>query len=200
MSDNTNEYQVLLDIVRQNYSSVVWTHKIQIKQADIYATRYRRLENFNVILAAATSCGAVSIFADQDSFVLKIATVILSFITTAVTTYLKCFDLKAMEKQHKDAAEHFLVVRNELLHLIGEIHMQEKSVNELDEKFHGIEETLNALYLSAPSTTDDAVVAASIALGTNKDYTYTNDEIDRFLPPTLKGTIKKKEYVDGTSN
>lgn len=97
-----------------------------------------------------------------------------------------------MEKQHKDAAEHFLVVRNELLHLIGEIHMQEKSVNELDEKFHGIEETLNALYLSAPSTTDDAVVAASIALGTNKDYTYTNDEIDRFLPPTLKGTIKKR--------
>ena len=78
--------------------------------------------------------------------------------------------------------------------------MQEKSVNELDEKFHGIEETLNALYLSAPSTTDDALVAASIALGTNKDYTYTNDEIDRFLPPTLKGTIKKKEYVDGTSN
>ena len=125
MSDNTNEYQVLLDVVRQNYASVVWTHKIQIKQADIYATRYRRLENFNVILAAATSCGAVSIFADQDSFVLKIATVILSFITTAVTTYLKCFDLKAMEKQHKDAAEHFLVVRNELLHLIGEIHMQE---------------------------------------------------------------------------
>lgn len=77
MSDNTNEYQVLLDVVRQNYASVVWTHKIQIKQADIYATRYRRLENFNVILAAATSCGAVSIFADQDSFVLKIATVIL---------------------------------------------------------------------------------------------------------------------------
>lgn len=39
MSDNTNEYQVLLDVVRQNYASVVWTHKIQIKQADIYATR-----------------------------------------------------------------------------------------------------------------------------------------------------------------
>ena len=111
MSDNTNEYQVLLDVVRQNYASVVWTHKIQIKQADIYATRYRHLENINVILAAATSCGAFSIFADQDSFVLKIATVILSFITTAITTYLKCFDLKAMERQHKDAAEHFLVVR-----------------------------------------------------------------------------------------
>ena len=50
MSDNTNEYQVLLDVVRQNYASVVWTHKIQIKQADIYATRYRHLENINVII------------------------------------------------------------------------------------------------------------------------------------------------------
>lgn len=200
MSDNTNEYQVLLDVVRQNYASVVWTHKIQIKQADIYATRYRRLENFNVILAAATSCGAVSIFANQDSFILKITTVVLSFFTTAVTTYLKSFDLKAMEKQNKDAAEHFLVLRNELLHLIGEIHMQEKSVNELDEKFHEIEETLNALYLSAPSTTDDAVVAASIALGTKVggfDVLCSNIELDNIdeMEKSAKSIAKKLNSV-----
>ena len=78
--------------------------------------------------------------------------------------------------------------------------MQEKPVNELDEKFQRIEETLNALYLSAPSTTDEAVKEAKKALETNNDYTYTNDEIDRFLPPTLKGSVKKKEYVDGNSN
>lgn len=200
MSDNTNEYQVLLDVVRQNYASVVWTHKIQIKQADIYATRYRRLENFNVILAAATSCGAVSIFANQDSFILKITTVVLSFFTTAVTTYLKSFYLKAMEKQNKDAAEHFLVLRNELLHLIGEIHMQEKSVNELDEKFHEIEETLNALYLSAPSTTDDAVVAASIALGTKVggfDVLCSNIELDNIdeMEKSAKSIAKKLNSV-----
>ena len=200
MSDNTNKYQILLDVVRQNYMSVVWTHKIQIKQADIYASNYRKLQTANVILAAATACGAVSIFANQDSLAPKIITVILSFLTTAVTTYLKSFDLKSMEKQHKDAAEQFLVFRNELLHLIGEIHMQEKLVNELDEKFQRIEETLNALYLSAPSTTDEAVKGAKKALETNNDYTYTNDEIDRFLPPTLKGSVKKKEYVDGNSN
>lgn len=47
MSDNTNEYQVLLDVVRQNYASVVWTHKIQIKQADIYATRFNIVNWFS---------------------------------------------------------------------------------------------------------------------------------------------------------
>ena len=34
-----NEYQILLDIVRQTFASVVWTHKIQEKQADIYNER-----------------------------------------------------------------------------------------------------------------------------------------------------------------
>ena len=46
------DYQVLLDVVRQNFASVVWTHKIQEKQADIYAERYKLLETINVIVAA----------------------------------------------------------------------------------------------------------------------------------------------------
>ena len=192
MSDNTNEYQVLLDVVRQNYTSVVWTHKIQIKQADIYASRYSCLETANILLAAVASCGAVSIFADQDSFILKIVTVIFSFATTALAAYQRSFDLKTMEKQHKDAAEHFLVIRNDLLHLIAEIHMQKETVNELDKRFHEIEEKYNSLYLSAPSTTSAAVKAAAEALGENKEYTYTSDEIDWFLPPALRGFVKKK--------
>ena len=49
--------QVLLDEVRQNFASVVWTHKIQEKQADIYASRYKMFETCNNIFAGFTSCG-----------------------------------------------------------------------------------------------------------------------------------------------
>ena len=38
-AENTKEYEILLDVVRQSYASVVWTHKIQEKQADIYSER-----------------------------------------------------------------------------------------------------------------------------------------------------------------
>ena len=31
-TENTREYEILLDVVRQSYASVVWTHKIQEKQ------------------------------------------------------------------------------------------------------------------------------------------------------------------------
>lgn len=42
-----NKYQLLLDVVRQNFASAVWTHKIQEKQADIYGENYSRLESLN---------------------------------------------------------------------------------------------------------------------------------------------------------
>lgn len=200
VTQSENEYQVLLDVVRLNYANVVWTHKIQEKQADIYAAQYKQLESFNVILAAATSCGAVSIFTNPDAIVLKIVTVVLSFATTAVTACLKSFDLKNLEKQHKDAANNFLVIRNELLQVIAEIHMQKKMVSEIDKEFHDITENLNSLYLSAPSTTAGAVASASKALGPDREYTYTDAEIDRFLPPTLRGPLKKKENANGNSD
>ena len=46
--DDTN-YHILLDEVRQNFASVVWTHKIQEKQADIYAQKYKWLETTNIL-------------------------------------------------------------------------------------------------------------------------------------------------------
>ena len=57
---NLEQYQVLLDVVRQQYASVVWTHKIQEKQADIYFKRYNLLEIVNIVFASLTSCGIVS--------------------------------------------------------------------------------------------------------------------------------------------
>lgn len=70
------DYQVLLDVVRQNFASVVWTHKIQEKQADIYADRYKLLETINVVVAALTSCGVVSLVTDQECMFVKVVTCI----------------------------------------------------------------------------------------------------------------------------
>lgn len=77
--DNAKEMaQVLLDEVRQNFASVVWTHKIQEKQADIYANRYKKFETWNIILAGVTSCGVVAIFL-CDGYIAKVITTLVSF-------------------------------------------------------------------------------------------------------------------------
>ena len=44
----------------------------------------------------------------------------------------------------------------------------------------------DAIYLEAPTTTDEAVGKASKALKIKKDNTFTDAEIDSFLPLSLR--------------
>jgi hypothetical protein len=183
-----NNRQVLLDEVRQNYASVVWTHKIQEKQADIYARRYKRLSTINIIFAAATSCGIISnIFA--EGMPAKIFAAISSFVTIAVTSYLQSFDLKGMERCHRTAANGFVTIRNRLLHVISRLHMNDDLV-EIEPEYEKIMQDLSNLFVDAPSTTGGAVRKASDALKINNEYTFTDEEIDHFLPNALKGGLK----------
>lgn len=181
--------QILLSVVRQNFASVVWTHKIQEKQADIYSERYKLLETINVVIAALISCGLVSLYSEQDYILVKFGTCILSFVSLAITAYFKSFDLKTMEKLHKDAANKFIVIRNDLLQVIADIIMESDSVENLRKSYDCIMNRLNALYVELPETSPKAVKRASEALKIDKEYTYTEGEIDRFLPPVLRGFL-----------
>ena len=186
-----HDYQVLLDLARQNFASVVWTHKIQEKQADIYETNYKKLETINIILASLTSAGLLSLLFTESSFCFKFITTIISFFTLAITGYLKCFDLRSLVLNHKSCATNLLIIRNDMLKLIADIHLHQKSIQNLSDEFDSIMERLNKIYLEAPITTDNAVNKASIALKLKKDYTYTDEEIDCFLPRELKGKIRE---------
>lgn len=185
-----NKYQLLLDEVRQNFASAVWTHKIQEKQADIYGEIYSKLENINILVASLTSCGIVStIFC--DSLIAKIIAAILSFVTLSITTYFKSFDPKNKEKQCKHTANRLVVVRNDLLHIITEIHMKSRSVDEINHDYIQILNRLHEIYIEAPSTTKEAVERAAEALKIDNEYTYTEAEIDHFLPPSIRGKVEE---------
>ena len=180
-TENTREYEILLDVVRQSYASVVWTHKIQEKQADIYSKRKN-----NIIVATLTSCGVTSIVVNKDCFALKLITFVLSFITVAITAYFKNVDLKSLQKQHKDAANNFIVIRNELLQVITDICMKNEEVKSLNDRYKSIMERLNKLYINAPIVSERAGKRAADAFAKEKGYSYKEEEIDRFLPPELR--------------
>lgn len=192
MDSNTNNRQILLDTVRQHYASVVWTHKTHEKQADIYSELYNLVQLMDVICAAATSCGAVAVVSNQESAPARIATCILSFGTLFATAILRVYDFKSLEQQHKDAANQFIIVRNELLQIIAYIHMNKKSEKDIQEEFLEIMSRLSAMYSSAPHTSWLALRRATRAIKDNKEYSYIDDEIDDILPPTLRGRLESE--------
>ncbi len=187
----TEQYQIILDTVRQQYASVVWTHKIQEKQADIYAKKYRWLETVNIITATLTSCGIISCFFRTESMALKIITAVLSFITIFVAAYNKSFDLKTLSGNNKTTANELIVIRNEMLQIISDLHMMKKQPETINDEFIKLMKRLNKLYVEAPSTTEVAVNKATKALKEKHEYSYTDEEINRFLPPMLRGKIKE---------
>jgi hypothetical protein len=181
------KYQILLDEVRQNYGGVVRAHKIQEIQADLYARRYKWLEAINILLAAATSCGIITtIF--MDEYIARLVAALLSVGTLFVTVSSKGVDLKSMEQRHRTAAGSFSVIRNQLLHIIARIHMGDE-LHSITDEYNRILDDLSKLSIGAPSASRKAVAKAEKALKNDDGTTFSEEEIDQFLPTSLQGGL-----------
>lgn len=100
MMSGLDEYLILEDNVRHSYMSVVWSHKIQEKQADILATKYRKLEIVRVVCTSLTSAGLVSLIF-TDGLLVKIIATILSCISTIISILFQSFNTQASIISHK---------------------------------------------------------------------------------------------------
>ena len=178
-------YKMLEDVVRDSYASVVWSHKIQEKQADIYAEKFKKMETVNIGAASLTSVGIVALIF-TDSLWLKLVSALISFDTVYITAYFKSFDLQKFITSHKAAANKVIAVRDQYKVLLTEIKLKVDSVENLLARYKELVEKTDAIYLEAPTTTDEAVDKASKALKIKKDNTFTDAEIDSFLPLSLR--------------
>jgi len=171
--------------VRDTLGSVVWSHKIQEKQADIYAKHFEMMETAKILSASLTSVGIVSlIFTDQ--LWIKIISALISFVSVFVSALFKSFDLQTMVGQHKAIANNLLAVRDDLKLLILQIKLQKCDPDALYDRYEEIVHQLDKVYADAPNTTDKAVALARTALNITKDNTFTDGEIDGFLPVGLR--------------
>ena len=91
-----------------------------------------------------------------------------------------------MTLSNKTTANKLLCIRDQLYLIILKIHMECDSANDLLIQYEKILKELDKIYQSAPNTTDKAVKLARKALNVSKDNTFTEDEINSFLPDELR--------------
>lgn len=180
-----SSYNILEDTIRQDYASVVWSHKIQEKQSDIYKSQFKAMETIRIILAALTSGGIITtIFFDE--LWIKIISSVLSVATAFINSYFKSFDIQNMVLRHKSAANALWRIREELLILLTRTKQQSATIDVLGTEHANIIKRLGDIYADSPSTTNRAVSKAAKALNCSKDLTFSDDEIDKFLPRSLR--------------
>lgn len=185
-----DEYLVLEDVVRNTFAGAVWSHKIHEKQADQYAQKYHTMETINILCASLTSAGIFGTILYNEMW-LKIITAVLSFITIFCSAYFKSFALQEMIEKNRNTAHKIICSRNDLLTLLTEIHLKTGTPEELNEEYKSILEKLNEAYASAPDTTQKAVDEATIALKDREEFTYNDQEIDKYLPSHLRRGDRK---------
>jgi hypothetical protein len=180
-----NESAALEAQIRECFGRVIYTHKTHSKMADRKATTLRRLKLAQIALSSLTASGAVSIiFSDQ--FSLKLATALISFGAVTLTAYMKGFDPGAEAQKHRDAAADIWPIRESYLSLLADIVSGDQELDKLRERRDTLQSSLAAIHKGAPHTDGDAYADAQVALKKNEEYTFSDDEIDSFLPSHLR--------------
>lgn len=179
------DYKKLEDSVRNSYGSVVWSHKIQEKQADIYSNKYKILETISIATASLTSAGIIAIIF-VDPFWLKLISAFVSFAAFFVSAYVRSFDLQKSISLHKTTANKLIVVRDQYKLLLLAIKLKKDNVVNLYKEYELLVKRTDEIYAEAPNTTEKAVEQARVALNIKKDNTFSDEEIDSFLPESLR--------------
>ena len=92
----------------------------------------------------------------------------------------------ALAEKHKQAALDILEIREKLLSLLVDIRIGNKDVSEYQLERDRLNEQLVTTYRGAPKTINKAYKIASRALQKNEEFTFSDEEIDKFLPESLK--------------
>lgn len=183
--DTPQSRHILEGQLRECYGRVVYSHKTHEKCADILLTNQSRLRVTQILLAAITTAGFVgAVFgAGQIGTVLGL---IISTALLALNAYTKNYDLGELAQKHKQAANDLWVIRERFLSLLVDLAMREKPLEALQEQRDKLIDDLHTVYSGAPSTTYKAYKKAQEALKQLEDMTFTDAEIDAFLPKELK--------------
>jgi hypothetical protein len=181
-----SEEKVLLESqIREIYGRVVYTHKTHEKCADVLKERNDCLKITEVILSALTTT-SILVLIFGDGIVFQFLAALFSTTLLCLTLYSKDYNLLALAEKHKQAALDILEIREKLLSLLVDIRIGNKGVSEYQLERDKLNEQLVNTYRGAPKTINKAYKIASRALQKNEEFTFSDEEIDKFLPVSLR--------------
>jgi hypothetical protein len=166
------------------YGRAAYTHKTHEKMADGYIRRYRRIKTAEIWLSAIAA-GSLVFAVLGDSREGTLVGAVISTILLGLTLYFKEASLGEQAQKHTVAGSKLWGVREALLSLLVDMHDGRK-IDEVRERRDALNELLEEIYKSAPRTDGKAYSAAQKALKADEELFFSDAELDRMLPKTLR--------------
>ena len=181
---------VLEGQLRECYGRVVYSHKTHEKCADILLLRHKRIKFWQIVLSAIVTGGIVTTLHEDWKVVTTVVTTALSTILLALNAYTKDYDLGEIAQKHRQAGSDLWIIREKYLSLLTDIRVGDVALELIRSKRDTLLDELHAVYFGATSTNFKAYSKAQDALKNLEDMTFSDEEIDAFLPKELKRVSK----------
>lgn len=185
INDSFEAIQILEGQLRECFGRVVYTHKTHEKCVDILLKRLSQIKSWQIGLSVVTTGGFISTFFGAETIGSIIGSSV-SAIFLGLTLYTKDYNLAELAQKHRQAANDIWLIREKYQSLITDMVIGEKSLEIIQQERDVLMEDLHSVYSGAPSTTYKAYKKAQQALKYSEDMTFSEEEIDAFLPSELK--------------
>lgn len=177
--------EILEGQLRECYGRVVYSHKTHEKCADILLRRHDCIKIWQIVLSALVIGGIISTFFDTGNIGAGVS-VVFSTLLLILNAYTKDYDLGEIAQKHRQAGSDLWIIREEYLSLLTDIRVGDISLDSIRERRDNLVKNLHTVYAGAPSTNYKAYAKAQEALQKLEDMTFSDAEIDAFLPKELK--------------
>ena len=148
-------------------------------------SKLSQIKWWQIILSAITTGGFIAAVFGVDDLAVVIG-VAASTLLLVLNAYTKNYDLGKQAQKHRQAGADIWFIREKYLSLITDLRMGEEPIETLQKKRDALLVQLNSVYAGAPSTNDKAYNKAQKALKHLEEMTFSDEEIDVFLPKELK--------------
>lgn len=187
----TNEEKILEGQLRECYGRVVYTHKTHEKCADLLLDKNACIKNYQIILSAIIAGGVITMLFEFSHLVeykkfAEFLVAVISTILLVLNSYTKDYDLGTIAQKHRQAAAEIWLIREKYLTLITALCMKQLSLDEVCLKRDELLKELHDIYLGSPSTNFKAYQEAQKSLKAMEEMTFSDEEIDKFLPKELR--------------
>ena len=176
--------------LRELYGRMIYTHKTQEKESDVARRSLVVWQNVQLILSSLSATGIlVTIWG--DCVAIKIVAAIISAVMFGVSAYLKNSDFGGRARCHAEAAAFLWDARESYFTMLVDLQSGKVDRQKICAQRDELQRKLAEFFKDAPRTTQKAYEDASVALQKNEEFTFSADEIDKFLPIEMRITESK---------
>lgn len=187
-----------LSIVRQSFAGAVFTHQVHEFAASKKREKAQQIKKLNILLVSIVLVLLVLQAAKQDNLIfsylasgLTVAEII--FLITQLT-----FNFENESLLHKNSALKYMSLRDRYRLLITDIMNEKSSKKDILERRNALQNEYQSISDLSPSTSEADYLGAQKLLGLSgvgEQFTWSDKEIDRFLPQEFRLTSLKKKSL-----